>query len=200
MCLQIVCSQGPGRGLSDEPARAKAAESRSRGREPHEASLFPSARWSVGLHGSPRPFQFYWCLCLKMGERGAWEIVHGRLWWGRDRGRVESRGPSTQPSPLPMPLSHQEPSLRRAGGQEPRGRAGEWGLTAGEATPSPPQPTPVRVCSPCIFSDLTHPLKSLPHAEVSLPKTQIVPWHSPAQNSPVDFHCLPDKGPPPSPD
>lgn len=136
-----------------------------------------------------------------MGEGGAWEIVHGRPWWGRHRGRVESRGPSAQPSPLSMPLTHQEPMLRRAGGQEPRGRAGEWGLTLLERQPpSPPQPTPVPVCSSCIFLDLTHRLKSLPHAEVSLPKTQVVPWHSLAQNSPVDFHCPPDKGPSPSPD
>lgn len=148
MCLQIVCSQGPGKGLSGQPARAKAAKSRSRGREPHEASLFPSARWSVGLHGSPRPFQFYWCLCLKMGECGAWEIVHGRLWWGRDRGRVESRGPSALPSRLPMSLPHQEPVLRRAGVQETRGRAGEWGLTAGEATPLPSSAHP----HPCLLS------------------------------------------------
>lgn len=134
--------------------------------------------------------------CLKMGEGGAWEIVHDRPWWGRDRGRVESRGPSAQPSPLPMPLAHQEPVLRRAGGQEARGRAG----SAGEATPFPSSahPTPCRLCLHLLGSNPS-PQIPPPHAEVRLPKTQAVPWHSLAQNSPVGFHCPPDKRSPPSP-
>lgn len=76
---------------------------------------------------------------LKLGQ-GAWETAHGRPRWESNRGRVESRCPSTQSSPLPVP-----PPPPRTGaekGRRPGNQGQGWGLGAGSAREVTSSPSP----------------------------------------------------------